>query len=197
MLWISSGRKKGSNDATAIFCKQTRQYPPTGLCVAPSRDCLPHSCSAGHAESLFTWCVAPWTWDTGSCTVQPQALCLGRLVDGITGSGDLPHVSALYSGQPGTHRSSSCYWTGAARHCVDGPPRLYKGWGTDTGILCCGDRSHRIPAGSTSHAVYCGFFRSFPLAPWIWPLCAWTGFSGCERENIPGGAYENESSSWE
>ena len=37
----------------------------------------------------------------------------------------------------------------------------------------------------------------FSLAPWIWPLCAWTGFSGCERKNIPGGAYENECSSWE
>src|SRR5438876_12049825 len=30
-----------------------------------------------------------------------------------------------------------------------------KSGGTDTGILCCGGRSHRIPAGRTSHAVYC------------------------------------------
>jgi hypothetical protein len=81
---------------------------------------------------------------------------------------------------------------GGTRHRMDGPPQLYKRRGTDTGLLCCGGGSHRIPAGRTSHSAYCDSLCAYPLAPWVRPHCAWTVFSGCKWENIPGRAYEIE-----
>ncbi len=87
-------------------------------------------------------------------------------------------------GQPGPDRPSSCHWTGAARHCMDGSARLHKQRRTDTRTLRCRCGSHRIFASSTSHSFSPGSFRAFPLAAWVRPLCAWTGCSGDERKHI-------------
>src|SRR6266705_3862403 len=183
---MSSGRKKGSIDAPAIFsaCWQSRQEPSASLCVAPARGRLPVHCLAGHFKSLCSRGGALWSWYAGSCPAQPQALSLGRLVDDLARSGNLPHVSKLYSGQPGPDRPSSCHWTGAARHCMDGSARLHKQRRTDTRTLRCRCGSHRIFASSTSHSFSPGSFRAFPLAAWVGPLCAWTGCSGDERKHI-------------
>ncbi len=126
----------------------------------------------------FVFLTLAWLGMFNSFSIGVLLLGLGMLVVGLLNP----------------RRFLSAGWLMASLGVV---PWLYKSGGTDTGILCCGGGCHRIPAGRTSHAVYCGSFRAFPLAPWIWPLCAWTGFSGCERENIPGGANENKCSSWE
>src|SRR6266566_9902832 len=67
---------------------------------------------------------------------------------------------------------------------MDSSSRSYWRGSADTRGLCCGGGGHRVLASSTSHSFCPGSFCTFPLAPRIWPLCAWAGLPGDGRKNI-------------